>query len=125
MAGGRVPADRPGAIPPWLLLAANGGWRSTPLDLAATRRTRCRGLIPASFDHGLLLAGRSVHGFGMRHELSVLALDEAGTVLAVRTLRPRRVLTFPAARWLAELPPDAAAPQPGTRLLLARRMLRR
>jgi hypothetical protein len=95
---------------------AGAGWRSGPLLVARTHRERFRGLRPRPRGRGLLLAGRSVHGRGMREGLRVVSLDAAGRVRRVALLRPRGVFVDRGARWILELPLESGAPAEGTAL---------
>lgn len=95
---------------------AGPGWRSGPLLVARTFRRRRRGLRPRSGGWGLLLAARSVHGFGMREALRVVSLDCRGRVRRVATLRPRRVFWDRGACWILELPVGRPLPPVGAAL---------
>lgn len=67
-----------------------------PLEVAATRRARGRGLLGRSALAGALwLPGvRSVHTVGMRFALDVAWLDRSGRVLRVRRVPPGRVTAW-------------------------------
>lgn len=77
-----------------LVVRAEGGAAVTvPLEIAASYRTRTRGLLGRDAVEGALLlspAG-SVHTFGMRMPIDVAYLDRHLTVLSVRTMRPGRL----------------------------------
>lgn len=62
------------------------------LEVAATRRSRARGLLGRDrVDGALWLPGvRSVHTFGMRVALDVAWVDRSGRVLRTRTMAPNR-----------------------------------
>lgn len=122
MVARRVPVASGAAIPQWRLMADEGGWTSPPTLLAETRRDRRRGLRPAA-PHGIIIETRSVHGFGMCHDLTVLGLDGAGVIVDVRTLRPRRIVSMRDATWIVELPPGSPTPLAGVRLQAFRRKL--
>lgn len=64
-----------------------------PLEVAATRRARSRGLLGRDgLDGALWLPGvRSVHTVGMRFALDVAWIDGTGRVRDVTSLRPGRV----------------------------------
>ncbi len=85
---------------------------------------RLRGLLGRR--GGLLLAGRSVHGVGMRRSLWAVGLSADGTVVAVSRLAPWRVVSFrrPVVAVL-ELPLDVDPPRLGERLVLPISALRR
>lgn len=99
---------------------AGAGWRSGPLLLARTHRERWRGVRPGARGRGLLLAGRSVHGWGMREPLLVLSLDSTGRVRRVALLRPRAVFVDLGASWIIELPVGSGAPVEATILKVRR-----
>ncbi len=63
------------------------------LDIANTRSERRRGLMGRdTFDGAMLFKpARSVHTFGMRFSIDVAVLDPDGTVIALLTMKPRRV----------------------------------
>ena len=107
----------------WLVESSDGSW-GLPVRIALDRRSRIRGLRPEANAGGLVLRTRSVHGFGMRRSLGVLALDDQGRVHAATRLRPRRIVTIRAARWIVELPADHPPPERGAELVLLRRILR-
>lgn len=95
-----------------------------PVRVARRFPDRLRGLRGRG--GGLLLAGRSVHGIGMRRPLWAVGLTAGGTVVAVTRLAPWRVVSFrrPVVAVL-ELPVDADPPLPGERLDLPISALRR
>ncbi len=72
------------------------GREVAPLEVAATRRARGRGLLGRDgVDGALWLPGvRSVHTVGMRFALDVAWVDRAGRVLRTRTMAPRRASTW-------------------------------
>jgi uncharacterized membrane protein (UPF0127 family) len=84
--------------------------------VARTRAERRRGLRPRAQGRGLLLATRSVHGWGMREPLRVVSLDAAGRVRRVAVLPPGRLFVDPGARWIVELPMSRSAPAEGMTL---------
>ncbi len=96
------PAHRPSVAgrslrPLMRVIVVQGERGATWLADVPTRRCeRMRGLIGWSClepGRGLLLTrARSVHTFGMRFAVTVAQLDEDLRILAVRTLRPRRLL---------------------------------
>lgn len=53
---------------------------------------------------------RSVHSFGQRRQIEMVALDSRMRVVAARTLRPNRVALIPTARMIVELPAGASLP---------------
>jgi len=94
-------------------VVAGPDWSSGPLLWACTPAERRRGLRPRPRGAGLLLAGRSVHGWGMAEPLRVVSLDAAGRVRRVALLPPGRVFVDAGARWIIELPMPRRAPQVG------------
>lgn len=97
-------------------LQGDDGWCSGPVFEADRFLERWRGLRPAALGRSMLLRGDSVHGFGMRHELVVAALDRDLEVIGVGLLRPRRLVWFPGAIWMLEMPPTTKPPLVGSRL---------
>lgn len=97
------------------------GWCSGPLLPAGSRRLRRQGLRPAVGPFGLVLAGRSVHTFGMAAPLGVVFVSGGGRVLAARTLRPGRIATCWQARIVLEVPRQVGLPSPGAVLVVGRR----
>ena len=96
------------------------GWQSPPLILLRSHPDRWRGLAPCPGPFGVLMRGRSVHGFGLRSPVGFAALDAAGFVSRVGVLYPRRVVICRKATWLAEFPCDLGRPRPGSEALLDR-----
>lgn len=96
------------------------GYRIERVQVASGLLGRGRGLI-GSRPTPLLIPTGSVHGFHLATELAVVAIDRAGQVLAVRRLRPWRLIRVRKASWMLELPPRHPLPRVGDRLqLLAR-----
>jgi hypothetical protein len=93
--------------------AVGAGWRSGPLLVARSRRQRRRGLRPRPAGRGLLLAARSVHGFGMREPLGVVSLGPDGAVRRTGVLFPARLFGDRGAGWIIELPPGRPLPPQG------------
>ena len=91
-------------------------WGVAGVHIAATPRARLVGLRGSSDEQALLLRGRSVHGFGMRRAVSIVALDAEGRVLGCATLHSRRLVFFPAATWILEVPAGRSTPPRGARL---------
>ncbi|MFD8060759.1 DUF192 domain-containing protein [Streptomyces cyaneofuscatus] len=76
-----------------LTVGGDAGVREVPLRIAASYRSRTRGLLGRDGIDGALLltpAG-SVHTFRMRFAIDVAYLDRKFTVLAVRTMEPGRL----------------------------------
>ena len=92
------------------------GWRSGPVTLAGTRRARLAGLRQSRGGLGMLLAARSVHGFGLQVALWAVSLDQGGRVRGVSMLSPGGLLIDSAAVWFLELPLDVSPPAPGLQL---------
>lgn len=67
---------------------------------------------------GLLLETRSVHGFGMRAPVRAVAITPGMRVSAVQWLLPGRVLIFPTARFVLELPAWVTPPRVGATLVI-------
>ena len=94
---------------PWGAFLYND-WTSPPVLFADTFYQRWKGLRPRPAGQGLLMRGRSVHGFGMKEPLFIVGLDAGGRVVGVRVLFPRRFASIPGARHILELPIDAEVP---------------
>lgn len=64
-----------------------------PLEIAATRKARRRGLLGRSGIQGALLLrpASSIHTFGMKFAIDVAFCDRALRVIQVRTLPPGRL----------------------------------
>ncbi|MCG3041527.1 DUF192 domain-containing protein [Streptomyces sp. S1A] len=75
------------------LTVAGRDGTAIPLEIAASYRTRARGLLGRSGVEGaiLLTPCASVHTFGMRFTIDVAYLDKGLNVIAVRTMRPGRL----------------------------------
>jgi hypothetical protein len=93
--------------------AVGSGWRSGPLVVARSRVQRRRGLRPRSWGRGLVLAARSVHGFGMAEALGVVSLGPDDVVRRAGVLHPGRLFYDRGACWVIELPPGRLLPPPG------------
>ena len=79
------------------------------VPVAVSRRARLLGLArldPDGAGEGLLIPRcRAVHTFGMRFELDVLFLDDAGRVISLkRSVPPARVARCATASAVLELP---------------------
>lgn len=96
------------------LVLEGKSWRSPPLLLALTARTRFRGLRPVPQGRGLLMWSRSVQGWGMRVPLNVVRVGAGGVVLSVHVLRPGRLLWFRQRCWVLEMPGDRHLPEVGS-----------
>lgn len=101
-------------------IAGPRGYHIERVRVASGVLGRGRGLI-GSRPSPLLIPTDSVHGFHLATDLAVIAIDRAGQVLAVRRLRPWRMIRVRKARWMLELPLGHPLPRVGDRLqLLAR-----
>lgn len=92
------------------------GWESGPLFPARSFSERLRGIRGVPDGWGLLVETRSVHGFGLREPLRVVALDDDLEVLGTKMLLPNRIVIYPQARLLIELTRARQPPRRGTRL---------
>lgn len=97
-------------------LRSPDGWHSGPVRLATSGADRIAGLRPVPGPHGLLMAARSIHTWGMRSQLGWAALDGFGLVVSTGVACPGRVVVRPAARFFLELPLAALLPPPGAAL---------
>ncbi|MFE9258912.1 DUF192 domain-containing protein [Streptomyces sp. NPDC006879] len=73
------------------LLDTPGGL--VPVEVAASHRTRTRGLLGREGVHGALLltSTRGIHTFRMRFAIDVAYLDREFKVLSIRTMPPGRL----------------------------------
>lgn len=90
---------------------ATDGWSSPPVWVARTFRQQWKGLTPRAAGQGMLIRGRSVHGFGMRESLLVVGLDDRRCVIGSRILFPRRVVWIRRAKHILELEVGLPPPQ--------------
>ena len=90
-----------------------GDWTSPRIWVADTFCQRWRGLRPSAEGVGMLIDGRSVHGFGMTEPLLVVGLDGHHRVVGFRTLGPRRIICFVGAVQILELPAGHHPPPEG------------
>ncbi|MEU8671045.1 DUF192 domain-containing protein [Streptomyces anulatus] len=76
-----------------LTVGTDSGAREVPLRIAASYRSRTRGLLGRDGIEGamMLTPCGSVHTFRMRFPIDVVYLDRKFTVLAVRTMKPGRL----------------------------------
>jgi uncharacterized membrane protein (UPF0127 family) len=74
-------------------LLFDGQPAGVPVELAADRATRRRGLLGIDGIDGVLVLEpcRQVHTIGMRFPIDVAFCDRAGVVLRVMTMRPGRL----------------------------------
>lgn len=61
----------------------------------------------------MLIGTWSVHGFGMNRSLVAVGIGRDHRVMGVRTLRPNRVVVFPGARYVLEMPSGSVPPRVG------------
>lgn len=93
------------------------GWAARGIRRARSFRERWRGIKPMP-GSGLLLETRSVHGFGLTAPVRAVAITPGMRVLAVRWLLPGRILFFPTARFVLELPAWQSPPIVGSTLVI-------
>jgi hypothetical protein len=96
------------------------GWSSPPVWVAQSFLQRWKGLRPTADGLGMLIRGRSVHGFGMKEPLHVVGLNARRCVVGVRILHPRHLAIVRGARHILELPIDGEPPPAGAVLTWAR-----
>lgn len=107
-ARGALPLDAAANFAPMATFTTDtveGAGGPVRLELAATARSRRRGLLGREGIEGALLLtpANSVHTLGMRFAIDVAYLDRTSRVLAVRTMRPGRLgLPRPRARQILE-----------------------
>lgn len=88
---------------------------------ARSRRERLLGIGDVPEGAGVLLAGRSAHGFHLDRPLDVVGIGREGTVVTVRRLDPGGVVVIAGATHLVEIPVElgSSALAPGERVFLA------
>ena len=91
----------------------SGRWSSPPVKVAISFLQQWKGLRPTADGLGMLIRGRSVHGFGMKESLHVVGLNAQRCVVGVRILRPRHLAIVRGARHILELPIDGEPPPLG------------
>lgn len=64
----------------------------------------------------MLFKTRSVHGFGMRRPILVVAIGRDFTVIGSTVLGPNRIAFYPRARYLLEMPIGREVPAVGSRI---------
>ena len=84
--------------------------------VADTFLRRLRGIHSVPRQWGVLIPGRSVHGFFLARRLWAVGLDRALQVVGVRGLRPGGLVVFRKAAAVLELRGDRIPPQVGWRL---------
>lgn len=99
-----------------MLELAAGEWSSGPLVEASTFWQRLLGLRGVAHPSGLLIHTRSVHTFGLRQPIGVVALDKHGFVLTAHWVGPRRVVVVARARSYVELRAGRLLPRVGERV---------
>jgi uncharacterized membrane protein (UPF0127 family) len=87
-------------------------WAATGY-LARTFTDRLLGAWRAPEASTVVLPVSSVHSFGRRHALEVVGLDAAGRVVAIKTLRPNRIVVMPGASMVIETPAGGPLPTLG------------
>ncbi|WP_329137544.1 DUF192 domain-containing protein [Streptomyces sp. NBC_00670] len=108
------------------VVRGGAGSPRVPLEIAASRRERRRGLLGRDGIEGALLLSpaRAVHTVGMRFAVDVAYLDRGMRVRAVRRMRPGRVgLPRPWVRHVLEAEAGALAGwgvRPGVTVVVAR-----
>jgi len=113
-------AIRPGSVAclsdPITLASREGTWDASPVAIAGTAGQRLLG-VKTGADR-VLLRTRAVHGRGVRRGLRLVAINDAGVVVAVRALGPGGFAWLRGATWVLEQPLDASQPAVGTRLAI-------
>lgn len=90
------------------------GWASDGVFAASSFLERWRGVKGLPDGSRLLLTARSVHGFGLKSPLLVAAIGGDMRVSDVEILRPGRVLSYPRARFILEMPLEGTPPPVGS-----------
>jgi len=86
-----------------------GDW-AVDAYMARTFTDRLLGNTRVPTGAAVAIRSRSVHSFGQREQIEMVALDSRMRVVAARTLRPNRVALVPTARMIVELPAGARLP---------------
>ncbi|HSG80255.1 MAG TPA: hypothetical protein VLD62_11790 [Acidimicrobiia bacterium] len=92
------------------------GWAAPPVARLCGARLRLRGIRAVPRGWGVLLRTRSIHTFGMRKPLGVVALDGDLVVRRSRAVPPRRVVVDLGASWILEIPDGHPLPAVGASL---------
>jgi len=95
----------------WVGLST-GDW-SVEGVIARTFVDRLLGVWRAPEGGAVVIHTSSVHSFGRRRPLEVVGLDAGMKVVEIRTLRPNRLVAFPSARLIVELPAGHPVPAKG------------
>ena len=93
-----------------------GEWSSGPVKVADSFWRRLAGIHGVPRGWGVLIPGRSVHGFSLVAGLWAVGLDKTLRVVGVRSLRPGGLVVFREATAVLELRSDRAPPHVGWRL---------
>ncbi len=80
-----------------------GTWTVDDVELAFGFRERLSGMRRKDIDT-VLLPVRSIHTWGMREPIRVVAIDASGIVIATVIVSPRSVVRWTTARWILEVP---------------------
>ena len=96
------------------------GWVSPQVVFVTGALARLRGVHSLPGGVGAIFRTRSVHGFGLDYELSVLSIDSSGVIVRNERLRRSRVIVCRKATWMIELPIESRVPVRGTMLQLER-----
>ncbi|TDI53792.1 MAG: hypothetical protein E2O95_02235 [Acidobacteria bacterium] len=91
---------------------SDNSWKLDEVQVLRTPAERLRGFVGSP----VMLFTRSIHTFTMRHPLSIVVLNRAGTVVQARVIDPRRLTTFTATMWVVETHVTDDMPLPGTRV---------
>jgi len=86
--------------------------------IAQTFGDRLLGVWRAPEGCAVVIPTSSVHSFGRRRPLDVVALDAGMRVVGTKTLQPNRLVAFPSAKVIIELPAGYPVPSKGDRVEL-------
>ncbi len=89
------------------------GWPGVEAGLACSFWERYRG-VNARAVRNLLLNSASIHTFGLRSDIAVIAVDDSGRVQTVSKVPPGRMARFPGSSFLIEISTPQALPAVGT-----------
>lgn len=90
------------------------GWDPVVASHAIRFDERLFGRWSSNALDAVLIDTRSVHSFGMKRVCEVVGIDADLKVVGVSTLKPNRIISFPTASLILELPERSPVPLVGT-----------
>lgn len=89
------------------------GWGDIDTAQVTGFKDRFMGLRTRGVD-SVLIDRRSIHTFGLKEEIEIVAIARDMTVIESRSIAPNRVVTIRSAGSILELPGGSSVPPPGT-----------